>query len=282
MSTEFEIFVRFPEARDPVERFVEIASRFEATGNYGNLFNLYVVDFEASKLISGSQSRKGKYRHPNPIDHTVFRRPEDRWSGDTIPTKDIPHLLQLYYGESLMCEGRWEILKRYDSMGEVKSSWIELTTVGRTSRWTLASYHGADVAYEAGSNHTISSPENAMAMAQEATLFIEMGAEKMWGYNGNQTSDPRTSFLCYHRDPDQYRNDLRHVSDKDEFSYLADYEQMRPITNEDVLLAALSSEERNIDFVETNVGPVVYCSTIYGGLGAFYEALYESVLSESG
>src|SRR5579871_143071 len=98
MSVEFSIYVRFQSIQDPVERFLEIVSQFQATGHYGQLHRLYVDDI---LYQHPPQPRKGK-RHNPEYDrnrHTLLSR--DTFKGDSLSVAQLPNLLASFRGEGM-------------------------------------------------------------------------------------------------------------------------------------------------------------------------------------
>lgn len=114
---------------------------------------------------------------------------------------------------------------------------------------------------------------NILAALHELSVLSELDVSTMYGLNINDNPDPRTFYLVYHSDPNDFRKDMslwtQHLT-----------LEVRNLTHEDIILAV--SDCNNIEYLETREGIFVFHQDLVdGNLSEFYTAVFKLLGVES-
>lgn len=259
MGWDVWLAVSFQQKEDPVQRFVRVAARFAASERHHEVLRLLVRNSVYSKDILENLYIGSNRETP-------------------ITAEQIQQLPQRYQGEALAVEGWWRVSPRYliDDKTDAPLSGdyrVIVTTVGSSFPWPGLSKQSerVDLVYEPGDfKHFLPSLGgeaarlNIEALIQEVPLLIALGAQTIRGLDAERSRDPRDHYLCYHRNPDNYRLDLQTISNNGL--------NLRALGTEDILNAALICSD--VSFRETDGGLIIYHKEfVDGNLKNFYQEL---------
>lgn len=249
MSLEVELLVAFAEKIDPVQKIIEIVNNFSNHERHGEIFSLLV--YEKNHLTRLLSLKKG------------------------ISSNQISQILQSYSGDTLEPEVRWEILRRYE-LNEVTGEPIECSHWIAIEIWGNQFYHSSlppqiNMIYCLGDQKPFlrkiygeAVKFNIDSALQEIELLATLNIKTIQGVNVDFDESPETFFLCYQKDPDDFRKDLSLVHGQE-----ANYKHLE---KKDVLQAI--DHCQNIRVLDTDSGLIVYHQDfVEGNLGEFYHEL---------
>jgi hypothetical protein len=182
---------------------------------------------------------------------------------ERVTPERVESLLREHDGPRVALQGTWRT-RRGSARGAVT-----VTAFGREVARPDLPLRPVDLAWDVGDWRRYSPggrdgwPSVDAVVADAATL-VELGAESVWGVDGDKRLAPEHLYAVFHRDPERYRDD-----GGPPFPPVV-------ITEECVRAALEVGDDRSA--VETRAGPLVYHRELGGGrLVGFYAALQGAV-----
>jgi hypothetical protein len=139
---------------------------------------------------------------------------------------------------------------------------VTVTVFGPRLRWLSPIPRPVDISWDVGDSrrYTVDGREDKPTVADVA-LLVDLGAESIWGVDGDLELSPHHLYAAFHRDLNAYRHD----GVDEAFPFV-------PIDEDLVRLAAGARPFYRL--VETPAGPIVYHEALGAGrLSDFYIAL---------
>ncbi|MFN8510614.1 MAG: hypothetical protein U0Z75_08715 [Deinococcaceae bacterium] len=172
------------------------------------------------------------------------------------------HLSQLQ-GSDIAIEAFWEVMRSWprSGLGEYR---LTTTVVGSNFYWPPYSALSADLVLDVGSAKHFSPSICGDAACQNIeSLFVELadvvrcGVQTLRGLDEDRSSEPETTFFCFHRMPSGFARDAGLVSE---------------LTLPDIQTAAIACEDLGVLSLEC--GTVVFHRRgMEGNLSGFYHHL---------
>lgn len=256
-NAKFAIY--FPEQRDPIDRFMDLARRNFNNQTYHCCYK--VVVYEESAMSP------------------ILERVEDV-APNGLTFDQIDQVTQPYHGPQFGILSSW-VNSRDGAVPphcvpDIEEYESELTIMGTefiNVPWT--SKLRAHAVLDAGNSKRLAPhicvervQRNIHFVLDELASLIHAGAIIVRGLDADNSVDPREHYLCYHHEPDRYRTDLHTI--------FPDALNLRPVTREDLLTAA--DRSGRIDICNTFAQPIIYHESFTRGvLYRFYEKLLEIV-----
>jgi hypothetical protein len=242
MGWDIVFYARFPDRLDPAIRFRQVMNALEQRSGFEPLSSFEVLE-------------EGNPLRPLLDLNDVFQNSE------RVTPERVEAALRTYSSANIAFSGTW-CTDRDGTSGVVS-----VTTFGAQATppyrslpspidlsWDLGDWRR----YVAGGKGEMPSVD---AVMNDLAVVVELGAESIWGVDGDKIISPDHLYGVFHRDPNDYRYDGG-----------PDFPPI-PIDEECVSIAIeIGADNRSA--IETPWGPIVYHKELGAGrLGAFYSAL---------
>jgi hypothetical protein len=245
MGWDIVFYARFPDRQDPAIRFRQVMNALGQRPGFEPLSFFALLD------------------EGDPLRRRIYLE-NDFQGAERVTTERVEEILGTYSGANIAFLGAWPT--RRDGI----TGGVTVTTFGPQAAprgrslpagidltWDLGDWRR----YEPGGKGNYPSIADVM---NDLAVVVELGAETIWGIDGDKIVSPDHLYSVFHRDPNHYRDDGGPL-----YPPIA-------ITDECVRVAIEVGEDRSA--IETPWGPIVYHKELgWGNLIGFYEALLGAV-----
>lgn len=244
MGWDIVFYARFPDREDPAVRFWRVMAALVRREGFEPLSSFAVLE-------DGDSLRKQMDLND------IFQ------GAERVTPQRVEAGLREHSGERIGFQGTWRT-RRGGTHGAVT-----VTTFGAKVMRPDALPAPIDLMWDVGdSRRYVPGSKDDMpsveAVMNDVAVLVELGADSIWGVDGDKVLSPDHLYAVFHRDPDRYRDD-----GGPPFPSI-------PIDEECVRAALEVGKDRRA--VETPAGPIVYHMCLgQGRLTGFYDALQGAV-----